>query len=26
VVVTDDGVSTTDRRALAKAGIEVQIA
>jgi DeoR family fructose operon transcriptional repressor len=26
VVITDDGVSTTDRRALAKAGIEVQIA
>jgi DeoR family fructose operon transcriptional repressor len=26
VVVTDDGVSTTDRRALAKAGIEVEIA
>ena len=26
VVITDDGVSSTDRRALAKAGIEVQIA
>jgi DeoR family fructose operon transcriptional repressor len=26
VVITDDGASTTDRRALAKAGIEVEIA